>query len=283
VDTTASTAAVSHPTPAPSPAPSPAPVAASDAIHAGAAKTIRLTVSDIEGDVRVIEVDENETVENVKAVLEVEFAVPLKQQLLFFETKQLENNQRLNAAGVKNDDMIMMQAVRAAPARPTSAMPRQGAGASPAGGLNLMGMLGGMGGGMASARNPLDAHMNEANQLLHSAGSDPHFVRRIQENHKELADALASGKPEEVAKQVMEIHRIKKETEFKKMQAIMRLNADPFDVEAQKQIEEMVRMENVNANLDQVELGNVSPRLPFFGTSYKAACLHAYPKKQLVC
>ena len=45
---------------------------------------------------------------------------------------------------------------------------------------------------------------------------------------------------------------MKKENEFKKQQAIMRLNADPFDVEAQKEIEEMVRMENVNANLDQV-------------------------------
>ena len=94
-----------RPTPAPAPAPEPAPVAVS----------IRLTVSDIAGEVRVIEVDENETVAHVKTVLEVEFAVPLTQQLLFFETKKLENHERLRAAGVKNDDMLMMQVVRAAP------------------------------------------------------------------------------------------------------------------------------------------------------------------------
>jgi hypothetical protein len=80
-----------RPTPEPAPAPAPPPVAAS----------IRLTVSDIAGEVRVIEVDENETVAHVKAVLEVEFAVPQREQLLLFETKKLENHQRLNAAGVK--------------------------------------------------------------------------------------------------------------------------------------------------------------------------------------
>jgi hypothetical protein len=128
-----------------------------------------LTVSDIAGEVRVIEVDENETVAHVKAVLEVEFAVPQSAQLLFFETKKLENHQRLNAAGVKNDDMLMMQAVRDD-------------------GL----ALGGIGG------------------------------------------------PDS-----------------------MRLNADPFNVAAQKQIEEMVRMQNVNANLDQVELFSFSHRVKF--------------------
>jgi hypothetical protein len=75
---------------------------------------------------------------------------------------------------------------------------------------------------------------------------------RIQENNKPLADAIATGNPESVAKELIEIQKLKKENEFKKQQAIMRLNADPFDVEAQKQIEEMVRMENVNANLEQV-------------------------------
>ena len=246
--------ATSAPAPAPAApapaAPAPAEPAPADGAQ-GAGKTIRVTVSNIEGDVRVIEVEENETVENVKAVLEIEFAVPLAQQVLFFEAKQLQNSQRLDAIGVKNDDMLMMQAVRAAPARPSSALQRQGAGAGPPGGLNLLGLFGG--GGAASARaNPLQAHMDEANQLLQMAGSDPHFVRRIQENNKPLADAIATGKPEDVAKELLEIQKLKKENEFKKQQAIMRLNADPFDVEAQREIEEMVRMENVNQNLEQV-------------------------------
>jgi hypothetical protein len=238
----ASAASVPDSTPAP-PAPASAPTPGSK---------IRLTVSNIEGDVRVIEVDDNETVENVKAVLEVEFAVPIARQVLMFESKQLQNAQRIDAAGIKNDDMLMMQAMRVPAVRPAGAQ-GQGGGAGPLSGLDLMGFLGGMGGGAASARpNPHQAHMNEANQLLQMSASDPHFSRRISENNKPLADAIKTGNPEEVAKQLLEIQKIRKENEFKKQQAIMRLNADPFDVEAQKQIEEMVRMENVNENLDQV-------------------------------
>lgn len=219
-----------------------------DAAMSGA--TIRLTVSNIEGDVRVVEVDDNETVEKVKAVLEVEFAVPVARQVLFFESNQLQNAQRLKEAGVKNDDMLMMQEMRAPPVLPNSAQGQPG-GAGPVGGLDLLGLLGGMGGGGAR-QNPLQAHMNEANQLLQMAASDQHFARRISENNKPLADAISTGNPEEVAKQLLEIQRVRKENERKKQQAIMRLNADPFDVEAQKEIEEMVRMENVNENLDQV-------------------------------
>jgi hypothetical protein len=252
---TVTAAPAAAPAPASDTAPAPAPAAA-DPMQTGETKTIRLTVSDIEGDVRIVEVDDNETVENVKAVLEVEFAIPLAQQVLFFEAKQLQNTQRLNAIGVKNDDMLMIQ--KAAP-RPGSAVQRQGVGGGP-GGLNLMGLLGGsVGGGAASARsNPLQAHMGEANQILQMAASDPHFVRRIQENNKQLADAIAIGKPEEVAKELLEIQKIKKENDFKKQQAIMRLNADPFDVEAQREIEEMLRMENVNNNLEQVLLSTLS-------------------------
>ena len=253
---TANSPAAAAPAPAPVPALAPAsaatPATSADAGQSSG-KMIRLTVSDIDGDVRVIEVEDNELVENVKAVLEVEFAVPMAQQALFFEAKQLDNGKRLNEAGVKNDDMLMMQAMRASAARPASAARQQGAGAGRVGGLDLAAALAGaLGGGALSARNPLQAHMNEANQLLQMAAADPHLLRRVQDNNKPLADAIATGKADEVAKQLLQLAKEKRDIEFKKQQAIMRLNADPFDVEAQKEIEEMVRMENVNQNLEQV-------------------------------
>ena len=248
--TAASPAAAAAAAPAvPVPALAPTPSAA---VPKASAQAICLTVSDVDGDVRMIEVDENETVENVKALLEVEFAVPLAQQVLFFETKQLQDGQRLNEVGIKTNDMLMMQALRSA-ARPVAATAqRPGAGAGPVvGGLDLAGALANVMGGMTSARsNPLQAHMNEANQLLQMVASDPHMTRRINENNKPLADALATGNPEKVAQQLLELAKEKREIEFKKQQAIMRLNADPFDAAAQKEIEEMVRMENVNSNLE---------------------------------
>ena len=237
------------PAPAASPAAAPVPVpAAMDT--SGSSKTIRVTVSDIEGDVRTIEVEENETVKNVKAVLEVEFAIPLAQQQLFFEAKQLQNDQRLDAIGIKNDDMMQMQATRAAPMHPPAQL-----GAGPAG-LNLMGLFGGGMGGAALARsNPLQQHLPRANELIQQASSNPHFTRHMRERGStDVADAIDAGNPEEVAKTLLEWEKTKKETEFKKNQAIMKLNENPFNVEAQKQIEEMVRMENVYENHDQVLL-----------------------------
>ena len=70
----AAAAAAAPAVPVPALAPTP-----SAAVRKASAQAICLTVSDVDGDVRMIEVDENETVENVKALLEVEFAVPLAQ------------------------------------------------------------------------------------------------------------------------------------------------------------------------------------------------------------
>lgn len=135
-------------------------------IDAGGSKAIRLTVCHIEGDVRVIEVDENETVETVKVILEAEFAVPVKLQLLFFQTKQLENDQCLSAVGVKNEDMLMMQAVRAAP-------PRHGAAASAA----AQAPSAHAGGGSAGAvPEPAGAAAPKRNLVVQNRGELPSYT-----------------------------------------------------------------------------------------------------------
>lgn len=66
-------------------------------------------VADLSGDVRPLQVEKDETVANVKAVLEVEFGVPTDRQMLHFEGKMLTNEQKLSEAGVKDNDMLMMQ------------------------------------------------------------------------------------------------------------------------------------------------------------------------------
>lgn len=66
-------------------------------------------VADVSGDVRPLQVEKDETVSNVKAVLEVEFGVPTDRQMLMFEGRLLNNDQKLSDAGVKDNDMLMMQ------------------------------------------------------------------------------------------------------------------------------------------------------------------------------
>jgi hypothetical protein len=104
--------------------------------------SISLTVTYLEGDSStVLNVDPNETVENVKALIEAmvrvctltdcsvdalwvhgvvfrvqcvrvlfvfQMGLPLARQMVSFNGQTLGNRQRLDACGVKNDDMIMV-------------------------------------------------------------------------------------------------------------------------------------------------------------------------------
>ncbi|GMI88630.1 DNA-damage inducible 1 [Hibiscus trionum] len=55
-----------------------------------------------------LDVDPHETVENLKALLEVETMVPLQQQQLLFNGREMNNSEKLSALGVKDDDLVMM-------------------------------------------------------------------------------------------------------------------------------------------------------------------------------
>lgn len=92
--------------------------------------------------------------------------------------------------------------------------------------------------------------MGEADQLIQMMQMDPHMKTRIMERDKELGAALEKGDKTVVAHKLMEISKQKMDNEARKRAAIMRLNADPLDVEAQKEIENAIAMENINENLE---------------------------------
>jgi hypothetical protein len=85
---------------------------------------MRLTVTD---SIKIanIEVEPNELVEDVKALIEIEvstlatqFGIPVHKQLLFFENRPLDNPRRLNELGVKEDSMLFVQVNVMAPPQP---------------------------------------------------------------------------------------------------------------------------------------------------------------------
>lgn len=43
-----------------------------------------------------LDVDEHESVENIKALIEVEFGIPSERQKLYFNMKEILNNQKLS-------------------------------------------------------------------------------------------------------------------------------------------------------------------------------------------
>ncbi|CAN1167390.1 Protein DNA-DAMAGE INDUCIBLE 1 [Linum perenne] len=69
---------------------------------------MRITIMTSDEQISSLDVDPNETVENIKALLEVETQVPLQQQQLLYNGKEIRNAEKLSALGVKDDDLIMM-------------------------------------------------------------------------------------------------------------------------------------------------------------------------------
>lgn len=77
--------------------------------------------------------------------------------------------------------------------------------------------------------------------------ADPHQLSLLKERNPELADALLSGNLQQFA---AVLQRQRQERADRDMQRIRTMNADPFDIEAQKQIAEEIRMSNVNQNME---------------------------------
>lgn len=76
--------------------------------------------------------------------------------------------------------------------------------------------------------------------------ADPVQAQLLSENNPPLHQALVSGDPQRWVDAVTEHRRVVAEHN---MQRIRLLAADPFDAEAQQQIAENIRMENVEANM----------------------------------
>ncbi|PNX85244.1 DNA damage-inducible protein 1-like, partial [Trifolium pratense] len=69
---------------------------------------MKITVMTSDEQILSLDVDPHESVENVKALLEVETSVPLQQQQILFNGNEVSNSQKLSALGVKDDDLLMM-------------------------------------------------------------------------------------------------------------------------------------------------------------------------------
>ncbi|XP_074571582.1 protein DNA-DAMAGE INDUCIBLE 1 [Curcuma longa] len=165
-----------------------------------------------------LDVDADESVENVKALLEVETNVSLHQQRLHFNGKEIGNSQRLSALGVGDGDMIMM--VSSAAASASSAELR----------LNVDG----------SAVNPaaFQQHIRRDSQL----------ITQLLQNDPALAQAILGDNINELQNILRERHQMRMELRKKQEEELALLYADPFDVESQKKIELVLRQKGIEEN-----------------------------------
>lgn len=96
--------------------------------------------------------------------------------------------------------------------------------------------------------NPMQGFLDEATRLLQQVAAEPGLLLCMQEDAPSLLDALKTGDPEMVAKELHNAHLFFKDAASKQAAADMCVNATPSDIEAQKKIEERIRRHNVNSD-----------------------------------
>ncbi|KAI5321410.1 PREDICTED: DNA [Prunus dulcis] len=179
---------------------------------------MKITVMTADEQILNLDVDPHETVENVKALLEVETRVLLQQQQLLYNGREMRNSEKLSALGVKDEDLIMMVS-NAAPSASANALS-----------FNPDG----------SAVNPgaFQQHIkNDSNLMAQLFQSDP-----------DLAQVILGNDLNRLQELLRQRHRQKSELRRQQDEELALLYADPFDVEAQKKIEAAIRQKGIDEN-----------------------------------
>ena len=185
-----------------------------------------------------LEVGSDMTVSDLKAVIEGDTNVPPPAQMLHFNGQPLSDpSKTLRNLGINENDMLSMMTMpdsSQATRRAQGGGRRQGVGSSPAGPSR---------GGGGSRQNP----RNDSELLRLQALGNPSIMEEIRQRRPALANAVQD--PRLFQEEFSNMMRQRSQEEREKHEAIERLNRDPFDVEAQKQIEESIRQERVYENL----------------------------------
>ncbi|KAI3419891.1 uncharacterized protein J3R85_013002 [Psidium guajava] len=179
---------------------------------------MKITVMTADEQIISLDVDPHESVENVKALLEVETRVPLQQQQLLYNGREMRNSEKLSALGVKDEDLVMMVS---------------GAASSAAG--NELGW------------NPDGSAVNPA-ALQQQLRQDSNMMAQLFQNDPEFAQAILGNDLNRLQDILRERHRQKSELRRKQDEELALLHADPFDVEAQKKIEAAIRQKGIDEN-----------------------------------
>ncbi|CAK7323851.1 unnamed protein product [Dovyalis caffra] len=180
---------------------------------------MRITVMTADEQIISLEVDPHESVENVKALLEVETQVPLQQQQLLYNGTEMRNNDKLSALGVKDEDLVMMVSNAAAISAPS----------------NNLGF------------NPDGSAVNPGAFQQHLRG-DSNTMAQLFQADPELAQAILGNDLNKLQDLLRQRHRQRSELRRQQEEEFALLEADPFDVEAQKKIEAAIRQKGIDEN-----------------------------------
>lgn len=158
--------------------------------------------------------------ETLKALAEAQFNIPSARLLLTFNGRSLSNQQTLRQSGIKENDIILVSSI------------------------------GNAQGNLSLDQIPQEIWNNPA-ALQEFVQAHPPLLQQLLVSDPTLAEAILAPDPsflQSLFQQRMSEARQRERTEQLR---VMQLNADPFDIEAQKRIEEEIRMKNVTDNMEK--------------------------------
>ncbi|KXN89497.1 DNA damage-inducible protein 1 [Leucoagaricus sp. SymC.cos] len=172
---------------------------------------MKITFMNDFGQTFTVEIDPGMELENVMALLEAESGVPVAEQGIHLGDRELTDPKKtMQEYGIPDDSVLILR--------------RKG--------VNV--------GGRAVEQDAETMRL----QIL----GDPHLLRQLREAQPELA-AAAQSNPARFAELLRQTRERQIEAELQRQREIERLNDDPFDIEAQRRIEEHIRQEAVLENM----------------------------------
>jgi len=213
---------------------------------------MKVTVATLSDTVFTLDVSEDLEIENFKAFCEVESGIPSTEiGLLFNGIPLLDMKKSLKDFNVKDGDMLMLERIR----------PRQQASRVSSGaGVPVMdfsqiripdNLLGGGSGspapGPSRATQPQVRQEEDPAWIRDMLRANPDQLALLKQNNPKLAEAFESGSLEQFSKVLKEQQEARRDREA---QRIRMMNADPFDVEAQRLIATEIQQKNIDQNME---------------------------------
>lgn len=195
--------------------------------------TISITAPEgaVDHDLLTVDVGPEMTIANLKAVIQSDSRIPSHAQVLYFNGDELQDDSvQLGQANIKQDDMLGLLVRNQRPQRRFN--PRTPGNTSQPSSR-----------GQAARGDP----SSDAEMIRLQALGNPVILNQIRAQNGDLANAVNdSSRFSQIYEQML---RQRDENEAQKQRELALLNADPFNVEAQAKIEEMIRQERVIENL----------------------------------
>ncbi|BGP00857.1 DNA damage-inducible protein 1 [Rhodotorula toruloides] len=182
---------------------------------------VLLTVATEDGATFSVDVGLDMELENLMALLEADSSIPVDDQLVFHNGRRLTGfKESLDSYGVKENDMLLLRQKSNDPASSQQAH--------------------------VAGRNIAQDAETMRRQVL----GNPQVMADLRRTNPELADA-AQNDPARFRDLLGQLAAMQESARLQREREMQLLEADPFDVEAQKKIEEAIRQERVLENMEQ--------------------------------